>query len=60
MRVLGELNFEQCGNGVKVKTSKSPYGCVDIMVGDSNIWLIMGKEQAKALKQKLEEELEDE
>lgn len=53
MGVSGELNLAECGNKVTVFAPES-HSIVDIKIGDS-FWIIVSKEQAKELKDRLEE-----
>lgn len=58
MSMLGELNFTHCSNDIKINTFE---GCsiLDIKIGEG-LWLILTKNQAKSLKEKLEEVFKDE
>jgi hypothetical protein len=49
--MTGEINFTKCGNQVTVNDGTD---WIDIKIGNS-IWLILTREQALALKEKLKE-----
>jgi len=52
--MTGELNLTKCGNEVQTNSSAD---WMDIKIGNG-IWLILTKEQVKALKEKLIKEAE--
>ena len=52
MGVSGELNFTNCGTDIRLSMGET---WCDIKIGDS-MWLIITKEQAKALKKALDKE----
>lgn len=55
MPILGELNFSQCGNEVKINGLDAEFMYVDIKIGDGP-WLILTSEQVEALKNALVKE----